>query len=58
MSYIKNMFKAKILRRRGGQIRRTVASLPKDVTVAKIVQYAVANGYGFRVDHGQIFVFT
>jgi len=52
------MFSAKILRKAGGQIRRTISSLPRSVSLGDIITEAAAYSFGYRIDHDQIVIFA
>jgi hypothetical protein len=52
------MFRAKILSKPGGYVRRSIASLPRNITVAMIRYHAFVYGFGFRIDHDQVVVFS
>lgn len=53
---VENILSAKILKKPGGQIYRTISSLPAGVTTAKIIKAAGERGLGHRIMHGRIYV--
>ena len=55
---VKKILSAKCLSKPGGEIYRTISSLPAGVTTEKIVSAATAMGYGHRIMHGKIHVFA
>lgn len=55
---ISRIFEAKSLSKPGGQIYRTIASLPAHMKVDELVEYAIKNGYGYRIENGIIRFFT
>lgn len=55
---VARIFEAKSLTKPGGQIYRTIASLPKHVHVDDLVGYAVKNGFGYRIENGVIRFFA
>ncbi|MET4133743.1 hypothetical protein ABIE62_002899 [Porphyrobacter sp. MBR-155] len=55
---IEKILSAKSLGKPGGQIYRTISSLPAGVTSEKISSEATARGYGYRIMHGKIYVYA
>ena len=55
---VEKILSAKCLSKPGGEIYRTISSLPAGVTIEKIISAATAMGYGHRIMHGKIYVFA
>ena len=55
---VSRIFAAKSLNKPGGQIYRTIASLPAYISVDELVEYATENGYGHRIENGVIRFFA
>ena len=55
---IERILSAKCLSKPGGEIYRTISSLPAGVTTEKIISAATTMGYGYRILHGKIQVFA
>jgi hypothetical protein len=55
---VERILSAKCLSKPGGEIYRTITSLPPGVTTEKIISAATAMGYGYRIMHGKIQVFA
>lgn len=55
---ISRIFEAKNLKKPGGQIYRTIASLPSYINVDELIEYAMNNGYGHRIENGVIRFFA
>lgn len=53
-----NIFQRKCLSKAGGQIYRTIASLPNHISVDELIEYATANGLGHRIESGVIRFFN
>ncbi len=55
---VEKILSAKCLSKPGGEIYRTISSLPSGVTTEKIISAATRTGYGYRIMHGKIRVFA
>lgn len=55
---VEKILSAKCLSKPGGEVYRTISSLPAGVTTEKIISAATAMGYGHRIMHGKIQVFA
>lgn len=55
---VSRIFEAKNLGKPGGQIYRTIASLPAYISVDELVECATKNGYGHRIENGVIRFFA
>ena len=55
---IVNIFSAKSLAKPGGQIYRTIGSLPLHISVEELIEYATTNGFGHRIENGIIRFFA
>lgn len=55
---VARIFEAKSLTKPGGQIYRTINSLPKHMLVEDLVDHAVKYGFGYRIENGVIRFFA
>lgn len=55
---VERIFEAKSLREEGGQIYRTIASLPPHITVEELIECANTRGLGHRIENGKIRFFA
>lgn len=55
---VANIFSAKSLAKPGGQIYRTISSLPSYISVEELIEYATTNGFGHRIENGIIRFFA
>jgi len=55
---VERIFQVKCLLKRGGQIYRTIASLPQHISVDELIEYATHNGLGHRIENGVIRFFN
>jgi hypothetical protein len=58
MRAIDAIFAAKALQKPGGSIYRSIASLPKHISEQVLTDEAHRRGYGYRVEHGKIVIFS
>lgn len=55
---VERIFEAKALKEKGGQIYRTIASLPSHITVEELIECAEHYGLGYRIENGKIRFFA
>ena len=55
---IQRIFAVKSLKKPGGQIYRTIADLPKHMTVEELIEASNALGLGHRIESGVIRFFA
>ena len=55
---VERIFEAKCLSKPGGQIYRSIASLPEYISVDELIEYATRNGLGHRIENGVIRFFN
>jgi hypothetical protein len=58
MSYLYRMFSTQELGKPGGRIFRTIASLPKHISVQMIISMARHRGHRYRRAYGRIFIYA
>jgi hypothetical protein len=58
MTNLDKIFSAKKLTKPGGEVHRTIQSLPSCLDEEKIIAEAVKRGLGYRISHGTIRIFA